>query len=110
MNPAGSAAEGLAAVTSAIDALLKMAPEWRGTVERIGICAPGPLDPRTGVVLNPPNMPCWRDFPLAAKISSRYGGPVKTDNERNPAAPPAGTWSAGRGHHQQRHPSASPGS
>src|SRR5256885_6794711 len=55
MNPAGSAAEGLAAVTSAIDALLKMAPEWRGTVERIGICAPGPLDPRTGVVLNPPD-------------------------------------------------------
>src|SRR5437016_11665350 len=64
MNPAGSAAEGLAAVTSAIDALLKMAPESRGTVERIGICAPGPLDPRTGVGLNPPSHQRWRACPI----------------------------------------------
>ena len=98
MNPAGSAAEGLAAVTSAIDALLKMAPESRGTAERIGICAPGPLDPRTGVVLNPPNMPCWRDFPLAAEISSRYGGSVKIDNDANAAGLAEGLWGAGRGY------------
>src|SRR6266576_56980 len=98
MNPAGSAAEGLAAVTSAIDALLKMAPKSRGTVERIGICAPGPLDPRTGVVLNPPNMPCWRDFPLAAEISSRYGGSVKIDNDANAAGLAETRWGAGRGY------------
>src|SRR5207248_4876246 len=74
------------------------APEWRGTVERIGICAPGPLDPRTGVVLNPPNMPCWRDFPLAAKISSRYGGSVKIDNDANAAGLAETLWGAGRGY------------
>src|SRR5438045_8605058 len=72
MNPAGSAAEGLAAVTSAIDALLKMAPESRSTVERSGIRAPGPPDPRTGVVLDPPTMPPRRDVPGAAKSSALH--------------------------------------
>jgi glucokinase len=98
MNPAGSAAEGLAAVTSAIDALLKMAPASRGAVQRIGICAPGPLDPHTGVVLNPPNVPCWRNFPLAAEISRRYGGSVKIDNDANAAGLAEGLWGAGRGY------------
>src|SRR5256885_182529 len=97
MNPAGSAAEGLAAVTSAIDALLKMAPESRGTAERIGICSPGPLDPRTGVVLNPPNVPCWRDFPLAAKIQQKYGVSSRVDNDGNAAALAESLWGAGKG-------------
>lgn len=98
MNPRGSSAEGLAAVSSAIDALLKMAPESRDAVQRIGICAPGPLDQSTGVVLNPPNVPCWRNFPLAAEISRRYGGTVKIENNANAAALAEGLWGAGRGY------------
>ena len=98
MNPNGSAEEGLAAVTSAIDALLKLAPDTGGAVRRIGICAPGPLDTHTGVVLNPPNVPCWRNFPLAAEISRRYGGFVKIDNDANAAGLAEGLWGAGRGY------------
>src|SRR6267142_433487 len=98
MNPRGSAEEGLAAVTNAIDALLEMDPDAAGAGRRIGICAPGPLDPHTGVVLNPPNLPCWRNFPLAAEISRRYGGSVKIDNDANAAALAEGLWGAGRGY------------
>jgi glucokinase len=98
MNPKGSAEEGLASVTSAIDALLKLAPEVGGAAKRIGICAPGPLDPHTGVVLNPPNVPCWRNFPLATEISRRYGGLVKVDNDANAAGLAEGLWGAGRGY------------
>jgi glucokinase len=98
MNPRGTAEEGLAAVTTAIDTLLKMASEARGGVERIGICAPGPLDPQTGVVLNPPNVPCWRNFPLAAEIAGRYGGFVKIGNDANAAGLAEGLWGAGRGY------------
>jgi len=98
MNPKGTAEEGLAAVTTAIDALLKMAPEAGGATQRIGICAPGPLDQHTGVVLNPPNVPCWRNFPLAAEISRRYGGSVKIDNDANAAGLAEGLWGAGRGY------------
>jgi len=43
-------------------------------------------------------MPCWRDFPLAAEISSRYGGSVKIDNDANAAGLAEGLWGAGRGY------------
>ena len=65
MNCHGTDEEGLASVLAAIEALFTQDPAARKQVQRIGICAPGPLDPRTGVVINPPNVPCWRDFPLA---------------------------------------------
>src|SRR5258707_6133225 len=97
MNPRGTAEEGFAAVTSALDALLKRKTA-SGRVEfPIGICAPGPLDPKTGVVLNPPNLPCWRDFPLAEKIVSKYRVPVKVDNDANAAALAETRWGAARG-------------
>lgn len=98
MNSHGTAAEGLAAVTSAIDELLKLAPEPGGASWRIGICAPGPLDPHTGVVLNPPNVPCWRNFPLATEISRRYGSSVKLENDAKSAGLAEALWGAGRGY------------
>ena len=95
MSANGSAEAGFAAVTSAIDSLFR---EYSGTVRGIGICAPGPLDPNTGVVINPPNLPCWRNFPLAAEISKLYSAPVKVDNDGNAAALAEALWGAGRGY------------
>jgi glucokinase len=88
---------GLAAVTSAIDSLIASAG-GPASVRGIGICAPGPLDPSTGVVINPPNLPCWRNFPLAAEISKLYSAPVKVDNDGNAAALAEALWGAGRGY------------
>jgi len=79
----GSAEAGLDAVTNAIDAMLSSSPV---EVEGIGICAPGPLDPASGIVLNPPNVPCWRNFPLAERVSANYILPVRLDNDANAAA------------------------
>src|SRR5579871_5610890 len=90
----GSAEAGLQAVIDAIDSLT-------GTTQfhRIGVCAPGPLDPKTGVVLNPPNLPCWRNFPLGAKLAEKYEHPVKVDNDANAAALAETRWGAARGYH-----------
>ncbi len=88
----GSADAALQAVFDAIDSLL--APE----VQSIGICAPGPLDPHAGVVLNPPNLPAWRNYPLAAKVRDKYRLPVKLDNDGNAAALAEACWGAGRGY------------
>src|SRR5215472_8216194 len=41
MNSRGTAEEGLAAVTNAIDELLKLLPQTDGAAKRIGICAHG---------------------------------------------------------------------
>ncbi len=89
----GTAEAGLQAVISAIDSLV-----WTNEVSSIGICAPGPLDPETGVVLNPPNLPCWRDFPLAKKIADKFHMRVKVDNDANAAALAETRWGAARGY------------
>ena len=91
-------AAGLNSVIQAIDSLLAKAQQNHWTIRGIGICAPGPLDPNTGVVINPPNLPCWRNFPLAAEISKRYHLPVKIENDANAAALAEVLWGAGKGH------------
>ena len=98
MNPHGTAEEGLAAVTGAIDELLKLASGTSGGARRIGICAPGPLDPHTGMVLNPPNVTCWRNYPLASEIRRRYGGSVSLENDAKSAGLAEALWGAGRGY------------
>ena len=54
-------------------------------VRAIGICAPGPLNPKTGIVLNPPNLPGWSNVPLAQLVSERYGRPCRVENDANAA-------------------------
>jgi glucokinase len=90
--------EGLAAVVSAIDMLLGHDAKARTLIRGIGICAPGPLDPATGVVINPPNVPCWRNFPLAAEVEKTYRVLVKVENDANAAALAEAYWGAGRGY------------
>jgi glucokinase len=87
-------------VISAIDSVRRAATEnlIQGSVSGIGICAPGPLNPHTGVVINPPNLPCWRNFPLASEISNVYQSPVRLDNDGNAAALAEALWGAGRGY------------
>ena len=98
MSAAGTAAAGFAAVANAIEAVYALAPETRALVTGIGLCAPGPLDPKTGVVLNPPNVPCWRGFPLAAETERAFGVPARLDNDANAAALAEVLWGAGHGY------------
>jgi len=51
----------------------------------IGICAPGPLNPKTGVVLNPPNLPGWRNIELTKMVEKEFGLPAKLENDANAA-------------------------
>jgi glucokinase len=92
------AAAGLAAVASAIDSVRAESCSQSSSIAGIGICAPGPLDPRTGIVINPPNLPGWRNFPLATEISKAYCLPVRVDNDGNAAALAEALWGAGRGY------------
>ena len=93
MQARGSAEQALRAVTAAIDSFSSADAEFHS----IGICAPGPLDPNAGVILNPPNLPCWRNYPLAEKIAAIYRLPVKLDNDGNAAALAEARWGAARG-------------
>src|SRR5690349_2491121 len=97
----GEASAGLAAVVAAIKKLgekLGAGSSLSSTVRGIGLCSPGPVDPRTGVVINPPNLPCWRNYPLVAEVSGAFGLPVKLDNDGNAAALAEAKWGSGRGY------------
>jgi glucokinase len=48
----------------------------------LGIAAPGPLDPATGVVIHSPNLD-WRNVPLGALLAARTGARVLLDDDAN---------------------------
>jgi len=52
-------------------------------IEGIGIGTPGPLDLRTGTVLNTPNMPLFRGFGLKQAVQERTAWPVEVNNDAN---------------------------
>ena len=66
-------------------------------VSAVGVCAPGPLNPKTGVIINPPNLPGWNDIPLAQRISDRFGLPCRVENDANAAGLAEAKFGAGRG-------------
>ena len=99
MDAHGTAEQGLGSVLTAMNATMKLALDTHPgfNLGGVGICSPGPLDPHKGIVINPPNLPCWRNFPLAQKISLVFGVPVLVENDANAAALAEYVWGAGRG-------------
>jgi glucokinase len=62
----------------------------------IGVSSPGPLDPMGGLVLQAPNLPCWRNFPLRSEIQRAYGVPTRIDNDANAAGLAEALWGAAK--------------
>ena len=57
------------------------------TLAGIGVSSPGPVDPRTGYVVEPPNLgPQFRDVPLAPELARALGLPAFLDRDTNVAA------------------------
>jgi len=96
---AGETAEAaFGCVVNAANAIFNARPEDRSSLEGIGICSPGPLDPRAGIVINPPNLPCWRNFPLADEVQRVFGVRARVDNDANAAGLAEAIWGAGVGY------------
>jgi glucokinase len=66
-------------------------------VRCVGIGAPGPADPARGVLVNPPNLPGWRNVPFAAMVREVLGCPVHLENDANLAGLGEHHHGAGRG-------------
>ncbi len=63
----------------------------------VGIGAPGPLDWATGVIHEAPNLPGWKEVPLAARIGDAVGLPAFLENDANAAALAERQYGVGRG-------------
>jgi glucokinase len=83
-------------VNDAIDEVVAAHGTTRDAVAGVGIGSPGPLDRKTGTVINTPNLG-WRNFPLRDLISNAVKLPATLDNDANCAT--YGEWwlGAGRG-------------
>ena len=64
----------------------KVLPPGGGEIKGIGISSPGPLNPMTGVIVAPPNLPGWFDVPLGDIIAAEFNLPVYIGNDANVAA------------------------
>ena len=98
MTSREDAAAGLRAVERVIDTALDAETARRLSIAGIGIVTPGPVDPLEGLVVNPGNLPCWRNYPLAAEIKKSRGLPTILDNDANAAALAEARWGAGAGY------------
>jgi glucokinase len=81
----------------AADARALLAELGAGTPDAIGIAAPGPLDRARGALLAPPNLPGWRDVPVAARLADALGAPAFLENDANASALAEWRFGAGRG-------------
>lgn len=61
------------------------------------IAAPGPVEPRTGMVIEAPNMPGWVRVPLAEMVQAQMGLAVRVVNDANAAAVGEFHFGAARG-------------
>ncbi len=71
---------------------------WQAGIQAIGVCAPGPLNPKTGVVLNPPNLPGWRSVPVAEDLARDFGVFCRLENDANAAGLAEALFGAARGY------------
>ena len=69
----------------------------REKVRSITIAAPGPIDIKRGVLVNPPNLPGWRNVPLAAMLAQATGAKVHLANDADMAGLGEFHHGAGRG-------------
>jgi predicted NBD/HSP70 family sugar kinase len=73
----------LKAVARRFRELLKIAGRAPGEVVGVGVGVPGPVDFATGRPVQPPIMPGWHDYPVAAELAATVGVPAFVDNDAN---------------------------
>ncbi|NDJ78879.1 MAG: ROK family protein [Chloroflexi bacterium] len=93
------ALEGPAAVCDRLlDLIDRTIPDGRDEVAGIGISAPGPINPRTGVIFSPPNLPGWNAVPLRQIVEDRFRVQTYLGNDANVAALAEATRGAAHGY------------
>ncbi|HJW84383.1 MAG TPA: ROK family protein [Anaerolineae bacterium] len=63
----------------------------------VGLGAPGPVNPYTGVVYHAPNIPSFTGLPLRDRLREHFGVPVYVGNDANLAALAEWRYGAARG-------------
>lgn len=92
LTPGHTAEEGLDAAAELLDRLLSESGTPRSAVLGAGIGIPGPIDRRTGTVVQGAILPEWVGINILETFSERLGIPVFIDNDANLGALAQVTW------------------
>ncbi len=96
-------------IVKAIEEALRHQHLKPADVASIAIGMPGPANGKTGVVLSPPNLPGWRDVPIASILTDRTGIRTFLENDANLAAFGEARTGAGKGAHHLAYVTVSTG-
>ena len=66
-------------------------------ITAVGLGSPGTMNIHTGMLLNPPNLPGWDNFPIRDRLAAMLRKPVAFQNDANAAAYGEYWAGAGRG-------------
>ena len=82
-------------IAQTLDELCSSIGVTRQAIRRAGLATPGPIDLERGMVLEPGNLPAWRQSPVRDLLAKATGLPVTFVNDANAAA--YGEYWAGAG-------------
>ena len=85
-------------VTAGKEAVAASGLDW-GQITSVGLGSPGTMDLHLGLLLEPPNLPGWENFPIRERLADRLKKPVAFQNDGNAAAYAEYWAGAGRNTH-----------
>jgi predicted NBD/HSP70 family sugar kinase len=79
--PTGRPERVIAAIADQLGALVDQSGVDRTRILGLGVAAPGPIDVRAGVILEPPILPQWRNLALRGALQTATGMSVLLDKD-----------------------------
>ena len=79
------------------DAALEAAGVRTTALLSVGIGSGGPLDPASGMILRPPNLPDWDEVPIARLVAEHFDRPAHLENDANAAVLASARWGSWAG-------------
>ncbi len=68
-------------------------------ITAVGLATPGTMDIPAGMLLDPPNLPGWDNFPIRQRVEDIFNKPTYLQNDANAAAYGEYWVGVGKGHH-----------
>jgi glucokinase len=87
-------------VAAAIQAVKTSGLDW-DRIAAVGLGSPGTMDLAAGMLLDPPNLPGWANFPIRQRLADRLKKPVTFQNDANAASYGEFWVGAGKDHRSQ---------
>ncbi len=88
---------GVESIGIAAEKALEASGKTLGQIRAVGLATPGTMDIPAGMILEPPNLPGWFNYPIRQRVSERLGRETVLQNDANAAA--YGEFWVGAGHH-----------